>query len=796
MFKTADKFAASLGMSELSKRLRGEVGQTVDVNQAMVSSEMFEDIQATVNISAAKLTKLGQRFLSCVANTLDDCLESDVWLLGSIIDGGPAACFLKLRIRGDEKVTKSNFALDLSKEGRLGSEFKDLQMTILDTVDVVFTMIWSATEIKNKILGIKGIVHILSTRLQIDEKLIKVDATELRHNLAQISVSLVGSFGDKDEIVKQIIAHFPAVCTQVGLATPKEVPFHDTTISLSNIVEDRFATEAQENFKQVLLKLLFDIDEHLVTNLQIIQTQWPSSARTLVQVRCFGDSENDSENHADAHAWKLQLVKAMREIVINGDFASELRRIGFDVEVDNVDHLECIFSLKGSFVRSMKGSGLWQSFLAEFSGECALFLSDYDPDGRKVGDSHDEDEMSDHADSCEVIAGTMNEQQFVECLKSINVRNSLFARRLFQVFDEDKSGTIESEEFIHNFERIHEGSSDEKADILYKIHNIRNTQGITEKSMRLFVRSFFHGAEIACRGLATQLDSILSAVPLSELAMTLSGDRFVTIKRVVVRKTCDEEAEDYDYSDTSNRDKIDDLDVGSRVVVLESKLVGGHVRIRVGENRWTSHTARNGEKLLAPRMETADLGMALQKNIANEIDWHVNALVQHAMENAKLEPGRLQQREFNEWVQNYTTLTIYLESILMPWMAPFSEEEAHMHAAETREPESESEAAMELCTKPGLVDKLHIRAESARNSLNRIIRESDIGKTVEDVLHQDTNDLNQPPCEATTEERSHQSGIRWARAFTIIHRSEAVTRSVMFNANAPILSSFYVCQTL
>ena len=157
----------------------------------------------------------------------------------------------------------------------------------------------------------------------------------------------------------------------------------------------------------------------------------------------------------------------------------------------------------------------------------------------------------------------------------------------------------------------------------------------------------------------------------------------------------------------------------------------------------------------------------------------MDSLVKHAMECAKLEPGFLQQREFGAWCQTKTSLTYFLTSIVDPWLVPASE----LPAVAVDSPvggDREGAAAAGAATE-SVAAALKKQAEDARASLNHQITERDVGKTLEEVISSDRSGGRKYPHEASgggssTAEGEAKTGLRWARAFTIIHRSEAVVR--------------------
>lgn len=787
LYQTTSSFPKAVNESAISTELH------VDMNLAMLRPERYYDIQATVNVSASYVLSLGPRFTHATAVALG-CEENKLWILDSIIDGGPACCFAKLRVLGTQVVGKSKLRLNLFEDGRTGAA-RSVELSIIDAVDEIFTMNWRSSEVKTKIGGVKGLRQTLARALGRDpdsEHDVWINVADTgRSGRCRVTVSVTREGENVDTIRAQVSSKFRAACTEVGLpAKLREEPFHVSVISLSNMVAQQFATSMQMIFKKTLSTKINETDD-LVDDLQIIATAWPSPNRTQVQIRYYAGDFMDlgvRSGGADERAagsrltlvWKQKLVRRLHKIVYTGELASDLRNHLLDIEVGVDDSVDSVFSLKTEFVQSMKKNGYWQSLMKGIQHEYEEHLrkDDYTNWMNTVADDDDDGEEEPMASTCDVIAGTMNEQQFVDCLRSMEVSNVVFARSLFRVFDADRSGTIEVGEFLSNFTDLYEGTIDDKMRFLYSIHSRGNNRGVTRKSMRLFVRSHFSETENACRELRQQLDAILSTVPLSNLALRFSGDRYVVVKRAVVRKTCDTTEEDYDYADLSSKDKESVLETGETVSALESRQVGGHTRIKFSNSpeKWTSLTGRNRDHLLEPRMDKGTIAVALQKNFANEIDWHVESLVNFAMKFSKLEKESLQLTEFSDWVQAKTTLIYYLESIVKPWLVPASELHTAAGFAQMSGPQVKHTVRSKALRVN--IDAMRTKKREAQSTLNHVITEQDVGKKMAEIIHSGGSVQREqyPPDFASTPAYEKNGGLRWARAFTIIHRSEAVTR--------------------
>eukprot|EP01051_Picozoa_sp_SAG22_P005091 SAG22_NODE_293_length_12891_cov_17.337242_6_plen_2071_part_00 len=810
LVQTAGNFGKTIETSNISSELH------VDMHLAMMRAERYFDMQTKVNMSSATLLSFGPRFIRAVAAALG-CHQTAVWVLGGVVDGGPSACYVNLRVLGTPAAAgEAVRILDLSPApGAEPGVAQKYELATIDTIDAVFTMDWAASEIRSKLEGGRGLKSSLASALSRDAEhiWISVADTDEERGRSRISVSVVQNGDDVMEARRQLLDRFPAICDRIGLVRPKEQLFHDSVVALSNTNAQQFATSAQENFTKVLGARFQSFAEEV----QIRETAWPSPYRALVKLRFFAIDVASQTNPrplksdgARQAQWKLSLMRNLHTVIGNGDLSSDLRRRMLDFDVAVADHADSVFSLKTEFVQSMKASGYWQSLIAKIKDvyEDHLSADDFtrsqgrdDSDGGDEdtsGEDDDDEDEDEQQDTCEVIAGTMNEHQFVACLKSMGFVNSVFAQRLFGVFDEDKSGTIEVGEFVDYFRQLHEGSDDEKHRILYSIHSGGDTRGITAKRMRLFVRSFFAGTEKKCRQLRQQLDEILHTVPLSDLSLRFSGDRYVVARRTAIRKACDTAEEDFDYSDTSHKDNKGTLEVGGRVSVLESRQVGPRVRIRVrtnftspdfkekkGDENWASVSGRNGDTLLSPRMDKGAIAMALQKNFANEIDWHVDSLVDFAMSAGTVEPGFISQAEFRKWVHSKTTLLQFLSSIVKPWLVSADEEPANSLVAEAQGTDLarvagiDSDArlrSLEALKDSNVSSQIKKHSTDARNALKHVIAEDDIGKTLDQVVRAGANSKQYPHEMDAAGSPTEQGGLRWARAFTIIHRSEAVIR--------------------
>jgi Ca2+-binding EF-hand superfamily protein len=833
----ASGFAADVTYYDLGPRLSRDTGCNVDLIAAMVRAEAYDDVKFKLAVSVTEFRLMGHNFINALASQIN-IPETNIWVLGDAIDAGPTFCYATVRFLGDQPIP-STLQLVVA-DAPLATRAHPIELRVVDTTDVVFSMEWSVAEIERKITGPNGIRQTLATDMQQDVQNVLVSVTEVNAGLAKrarIRVAVTRS-APSDVVEGKILAAFPTACAKSGLASPRQELYFDSKIALSNLTVQQFATLAQTKFKDTLANAL----KELVCDTHIIEIAWPSPKRTIVHVRFYMGTLDTEESLTEANSiamagfgWKTKLSRKLHEIISNGDFNSELRRKLLDVDAGMADSVDSIFSLKTDFVQSMKKEGAWSIVTTGIRDEYDVWVAKQVSKqnsaviGASVGvhsDADSEDDHDDYDDCSEVIAGTMNEQQFVDCIKTMQMANPLVARRLFATFDEDKSGTIEVDEFIQNFRRLYEGSHEEKVRVLHMMHSGVNTQRITAKSMGLFFRSFFADAEMKCRSLGQQLQEILTdttgakhfvrnsmyqiltpgttvftsigapnslagtkftatgpgagtgtaklvregSAPLSELDLLFAGDRYVAQRKTVVRERCDAEEDKYDYSDLTSKDKVRELDVGARVKVYESRKVGNQVRIKVekDKDRWTSLYARNGEVLLTPRMDKADIAMALQKNCANEMDSCVSSMLKHAMQHGEQEKGVLQQREFNDWVQK-TELVSYFETMVHLWLVPQSE---HTGMARGR-PADKPEVARRLQIERGssVHSAMQAQAQMARASLNHVIKETDIGRTLKDVSSES------PAATATSPAPDPmRQDVRWARAFTMIHRSEAVSR--------------------
>jgi hypothetical protein len=403
---------------------------------------------------------------------------------------------------------------------------------------------------------------------------------------------------------------------------------------------------------------------------------------------------------------------------------------------------------------------VWQQF-------CEGFKQEYGTQYVRIvsGNAHavymeDDDEIE-----LEVIPGMMNMYQFEKCLESLGVGNGTFARQLFRLFDEDQSGSIELSEFVETFRQLSEPgfcTDDRKERMLFKLHDLDGKNIVSARSIAKIFRSFYRTAEDQLVALASDVNRIVTGLPAS----FFPPDRYKVRNKAAVRKQCDTVEEDCDYSDVGDHENVAELGKGDRVKVLESRTVGMQTRVRFAKDRWTSIKSRTGDNLLVPRWQVSGFASAIQKQCVNQMDWVIDAMVADAMAYAIQTPGQLQRREFCMWAQNNSVVQSYLESIAAPWMVVNASPNLHR---------GKKDVATDSRIQNNLVKRrLQERADKARAALTHVLTEADIGKKLDDVVREAEDPAVAAAPTSTT--ISAVAGVRWSRAFAIIHRSESVQR--------------------
>jgi Ca2+-binding EF-hand superfamily protein len=741
----AAEFNASLPLSELAKT---GLGGCIDLNDASSRAEAYYDTTLVVGLPAQELAEDVDEMLGAYANYAE-VNPSNIWLTDPIGDGGPDASIVRVRCLGpaSSAPTSTRCALKVSL-GLEGSE-TIVNVTVADTVAVVFLMQWKDNEIMQKVSGQNGIQNDFARRLKRAENdvVISVDSVD---GASRITVSVRCSAGARMQTKQELRSNFAAVCRRVGLdGNAVEVEYHDLKITLSHIPAHRFDGKQQQLFRQAVSSAL----EWEESQLTILENAWPADDQTIVTVRAFAVTST-TDGKSERNEWRQQLLEAMDEVFSFGKLTENLRKKmkGLqDIEASCGDCSDAVFSMRTEFCIGIKKDGLWPRFCEGFKTE---FLSFKFP-GAVV---------EDEGIRVEVIPGTVNAVQFERCMRSLGVDNSLICRQIFRVFDEDRSGSIEVGEFMENFHRLVEGTDDEKHKILFAVHDVDDNRVVTERSLRRLFRSFFEPTQSQVNTLSHELNAILTALPAGHFA----GERYKTVRKVAARKKLDTVEEDYDYGNVLSPDNEKELDRGVGLKVLESQKVGGETRIKFSKSPelWTSIRDRNGEALVVPRLEPSSLSVILQKNCANSSDWVVEAMVEHALRYAT-QPEQLQRREFIAWAETNTVVSSYLHQIVRPWMVTRDSVKTVEEAADSVEHES-------LVTSDAIKKQLQNKVDEARQALSQVITEADIGKHLHDVVKDSATHKvarkSEPP--ATT-----PTGVRWSRAFTIIHRSEAVQRN-------------------
>jgi Ca2+-binding EF-hand superfamily protein len=740
----AAEFNAALPLSELAKN---GLGGRVDLNNASSRSEVYYDTTLVVGLPAQELSEDVDEMLGAYAAHAE-VDPSNLWLVDPIGDGGPDAAIVRVRTLGSASSAPASTRCTLKLSLGLDGPETVVAVTVADTVSVVYLMQWKDSEIIKKINGPNGMQNDFARRLKRAEDDVVISAVAL-DDASRITVSVRCTAAARAQTKKELRANFAKVCRRVGLdGNVVEVQYHDMKIVLSHIPAHRFDGKQQHFFRQAVSSTLEWEDSHIT----ILENSWPTDDQTIVTVRAYViDTTPDVKTEIED--WRKQMLNRLDEAFSFGKLTENLRKKmkGLqDIEASCGDCSDAVFSMRTDFCVTVKKDGLWPRFCEGFKSE---FLEHKFPGAI----------VEDEGVRVEVIPGTMNVVQFERCMSSLGVDNSLFSRQLFRVFDEDRSGSIEVGEFIENFHKLAEGTDDDKHRILFAVHDVDDKKVVTERSLRRLFRSFFQPTQSQVMTLSSELKGILTALPASHFA----GERYKTIRKVAVRKQLDSVDDDYDYGDVLNPDKEKELDRGAGIKVLESQKVGGQTRIKFSKSPdlWTSIRDRNGEALLVPRLEPSAVSIILQKNCANMSDWTVEAMVEHALRYAT-QPGQLQRREFIAWAETNTVVSSYLHQIVRPWMVP-------RDSIETAEG-VEDEEVEPTATTDAIKKQMQRKVDDARQALSKVITEADIGKQLQDVVK---NTNTHSSSRKTTPAATSATGVRWSRAFTIIHRSEAVQRN-------------------
>lgn len=737
-------FNASLPLSELAK---AGLGGYIDFNDAASRAEAYYDTTLVVDLPAQELAEHVDEVLGVYAKhaEVNPC---NLWLIDPIGDGGPDASIVRVRCLGSASSAPTSTRCTLKVSLGLEGSETAVNMIVADTVAVVFAMQWKANEIVQKVSGPNGMQADFARRLKRAEDDVVISVVDV-DGASRITVSVRCFVGAQMQTKKELRSNFAAVCRRVGLdGNAVEVDYHDLKITLSHIPAHRFDGKQQQLFRQAVSSAL----EWEASRIAILENAWPTDDQTVLTVRAYAVTST-TDNKKERDDWRQQLLETMDEIFSFGKLTETLRKKmkGLpDVDASCGDCSDAVFSMRTDFCVRAKKDGVWPGFCEAFKTE---FLNFKFP-GAVV---------EDEGIRVEVIPGTMNAVQFERCMGSLGVDNSLICRQLFKVFDEDRSGSIEVGEFMENFHRLVEGTDDEKHKILFAVHDVDDNSVVTGRSLRRLFRSFFEPTQAQVKILSNELNAILTALPPGHFA----GERYKTVRKAAARKKLDTVEEDYDYGNVLSPDLAKELDRGVGFQVLESQKVGGETRIKISKSPelWTSIRDRNGEVLAVPRLEPSSLSIILQKNCANSCDWVVDAMVEHALRYAT-QPEQLQRREFIAWAETNTVVSSYLHQIVRPWMVT-------RDSVNTTEESGSVDHELQI-TSDAMKKQLQNKVDDARQALSQVITEADIGKHLHDVV-------KDSPAHTVTRKSAPAAapptGVRWSRAFTIIHRSEAVQRN-------------------
>ena len=74
----------------------------------------------------------------------------------------------------------------------------------------------------------------------------------------------------------------------------------------------------------------------------------------------------------------------------------------------------------------------------------------------------------------------------------LKINDSRISNRLFDLFDNDKSGSIDFEEFVSNLELLIESDSESKIKFAFDLHDLDNNGHIDRSEIRILIKESFH----------------------------------------------------------------------------------------------------------------------------------------------------------------------------------------------------------------------------------------------------------------------------------------------------------------
>eukprot|EP01120_Amphizonella_sp_Union-15-10_P003039 TRINITY_DN13340_c0_g1_i1.p1 TRINITY_DN13340_c0_g1~~TRINITY_DN13340_c0_g1_i1.p1 ORF type:complete len:195 (-),score=49.02 TRINITY_DN13340_c0_g1_i1:98-682(-) len=91
----------------------------------------------------------------------------------------------------------------------------------------------------------------------------------------------------------------------------------------------------------------------------------------------------------------------------------------------------------------------------------------------------------------ETPQGVINKKEFKEVMKAMGVWDIFLQDLIFNVFDSNKDGSINFQEFVTALSIMKRGTSDEKLEFAFQMYDFDGTKCITKESMTTIMEAFY-----------------------------------------------------------------------------------------------------------------------------------------------------------------------------------------------------------------------------------------------------------------------------------------------------------------
>eukprot|EP01121_Diplochlamys_sp_Union-15-3_P019235 TRINITY_DN719_c0_g1_i1.p1 TRINITY_DN719_c0_g1~~TRINITY_DN719_c0_g1_i1.p1 ORF type:complete len:207 (-),score=58.44 TRINITY_DN719_c0_g1_i1:31-606(-) len=91
----------------------------------------------------------------------------------------------------------------------------------------------------------------------------------------------------------------------------------------------------------------------------------------------------------------------------------------------------------------------------------------------------------------ETPQGVINKKEFKEVMKAMGVAEPFLQDLLFNVFDANKDGSINFQEFVSALSIMTRGTNDEKIEFAFQMYDFDGSKTITKEGMTQIMESFF-----------------------------------------------------------------------------------------------------------------------------------------------------------------------------------------------------------------------------------------------------------------------------------------------------------------